>query len=70
MVLSFFSAADDIPPLGYGVDPTLYFNDESVYPMASTCALQLTLPSRYSDYDSFKQALDIAFRMHGGFGTS
>ena len=39
-------------------------------PTASTCALQLTLPTCYPEYVAFKRALDTAFTMHGGFGMS
>ena len=70
MVMSFFSGADDIPPMGYPRDPELNFNPSSRYPTASTCALQLTLPTCYDQYDQFKGALDVAFKMHGGFGLS
>ena len=35
-VLSFFTGADSIPPLGLG-DATLTFNDTNPYPTASTC---------------------------------
>jgi len=66
----FFSGAFGIPPAGYDVDPFIYFSDKNLYPTASTCALQLTLPTRYSDYSSFKNALDTGFLMHGGFGLS
>lgn len=48
----------------------LVFSDDIVYPSASTCAIQLTLPTRYSSYDTFKKALDTGFLMHGGFGLS
>ena len=70
MVLSFFSGADDIPPLGYPTEPQLNFNPMSRYPTASTCALQLTLPTCYEQYGPFKSALDVASKMHGGFGLS
>ncbi len=70
MVLTFFSGADDIPPLGYDKDPMINFNADSPYPTSSTCALHLTLPTRYATYQSFKHALDTGFTMHGGFGLS
>ena len=70
MVMSFFSGADDIPPMGYARDPELNFNPSSKYPTASTCALLLTLPTCYDQYGQFKSALNVAFKMHGGFGLS
>ena len=54
-VLSFFSGAAKIPPLGFHPLPSLSFRHDAVYPTASTCALRLTLPTCYSDdYESFK----------------
>jgi hypothetical protein len=70
MVMSFFSGADDIPPMGYIRPPEINFNPQSIYPTASTCALQLTLPTCHTEYNHFKDALDTAFLMHGGFGLS
>ena len=68
-VLSFFSGAAKIPPLGFDPLPSLSFSDNAVYPTASTCALRLTLPTRYSDdYESFKYNMTQALTMHGGFG--
>ena len=53
-VLSYFTGADSIPPLGFD-DATLSFNNTNPYPTASTCALCLTLPTMYQDYASFKE---------------
>ena len=73
-VLSFFTGAEEIPPGGYGalVQPHLNFNDIQPYPTASTCAIALTLPTKYYDqpYDAFKRAMDIAMTCHGGFGLA
>ena len=66
-VLSFFTGADHIPPLGFG-DATLTFNESNLYPTASTCALCLTLPTMYNDYSSFKEKFVFAMLNHGGFG--
>ena len=68
--MSFFTGAEEIPPMGYDRTPEINFNSSSPYPTSSTCALQLTLPTRYSEYGPFKRALDAAFIMHGGFGLS
>ena len=67
-ILSFFTGADTIPPLGLG-DATLSFNHTNPYPTASTCGLCLTLPTMYSkDYMSFKKYFTFALLNHGGFG--
>ena len=66
MVMTIFSGAEVVPPMGYPHDPELNFNPESPYPTSSTCALQLTLPTCYSEYGPFRRALDTAFTMHEG----
>lgn len=74
MVLSFFTGAEEVPPNGYGplVQPCLNFNDTQPYPTASTCAIALTLPTKYYDqpYEKFKKIMDTAMLCHGGFGFS
>ena len=67
-VLSYFTGADSIPPLGLG-DATLSFNHTNPYPTASTCGLCLTLPTMYSkDYMNFKKHFTFVLLNHGGFG--
>jgi len=68
-VLSFFSGASKIPPLGFETSPSLSFSDRAVYPMASTCALRLTLPTQYHlSYTKFRMVMNQALTCHGGFG--
>lgn len=67
MVLSLFTGAENIPPEGYSC-VVLNFHNQNHYPIASTCAVELTLPTKHSQYDNFKKQLDTAFTMHGGFG--
>jgi len=67
-ILSFFTAAEYIPPLGFD-NATLNFNDKNPYPTASTCGLCLTLPTKYHDnYYEFKDKFVFAMQNHGGFG--
>ena len=69
MILAFFTGADAIPPLGYDKPVTLSFNSSNPYSTASTCGLELTLPTKYYvNFDEFKKKMDTAFTMHGGFG--
>lgn len=72
-VLAFFTGADEIPPLGYDVPiqgPCLSFNHSAVYPTASTCAIELTLPTKYfqEPYHVFREVMYTAMLCHGGFG--
>ena len=68
-VLVFFSGSDRVPPLGFTSCPCLVFlhNDE-ILPTASTCALELRLPTAHDDYDKFKDAMILGFIGHDGFG--
>lgn len=68
-VLSFFSGAEYPPPLGFNIPPAIYFSATNVFPQASTCALTLTLPTKYFDQpESFEEKMIYALKNHGGFG--
>lgn len=69
-ILIFFTGTDTIPPTGLPEEPALEFDSNEIYPTASTCLLQLVLPTRHQTYAAFKQHLDIAFKCHGGFGRA
>ncbi len=66
-ILSFFTGSDTVPPLGYA-SVTLSFNKHNIYPTSSTCAVELTLPTIHKDFNTFKEYMDVAMTMHGGFG--
>ena len=68
LILSFATGVTSIPPMGFSKEPSINFSEYDVYPTASTCILQLTLPTCYDSFTSFKSALDTGFTMHGGFG--
>ena len=68
-ILSFFTGAESVPALGFDVQPVLTFSPSAIYPTASTCALQLTLPTmHYNKPDTFKEKMLYALKNHGGFG--
>ena len=69
-VLPFFTGAEDIPLTGYDTTPTLMFDHTSnPFITASTCAVQLTLPTIHSDDQAvFDEKVIYALRHHGGFG--
>lgn len=46
-MLAFFTGTDTLPPLGLEVGPTLNFSAINVFPTASTCAMILTLQTKY-----------------------
>ena len=68
-ILSFFTGAVKPPPLGFTPRPSLNFNNHDVYATASTCALELCLPTIYhGDFVTFKKKMITSFKHHGGFG--
>ncbi len=68
-VLSFFTGAEKIPPIGLPSKPELNFCPSGDYPTASTCALHLCLPTtHWNDYTTFEKNMITGFKHHGGFG--
>ena len=70
-LLIFFSGADREPPLGFPVKPNLRFitDADQLFPTASTCSLELWLPTKYTEYAPFQDAMITALMGHGGFGV-
>ena len=57
-VLAFFTGAEYPPPLGFDLKPIVRFTSTSTFPLASTCALELTLPTVHFDKpDLFKEKI-------------
>lgn len=68
-VLSFFTGAEYPPPLGFDTTASMWFDPTAEFPVASTCALQLTLPTKYFNHpESFRERMLYALQNHGGFG--
>ena len=65
-MLAFFTRNDSLPPSGLP-DATLSFNSRNAHPCASTCTIELTLPTKFQNYSLFKMNMDIAFTKHRGF---
>ena len=58
VMLSFCTGSKYPPPLGFDEPITVRFDPNSEWPLASTCALQLTLPSKFHNNSSkFKDKL-------------
>lgn len=68
-VMIFFSGADAEPPGGFSQQPSLAFSQSSMYPTASTCTLELTIPACYEKYNEFKQAILTGLLSNDGFGA-
>ena len=72
-MLNYITGAEEVPPTGYGILsslPTLKFDHMQPMPMASICAIELTLPTKYFDkpFSAFKDVMDTPLLCHGGFG--
>ena len=56
-----------MPVLGWLTKPELRFSSTNLH--ASTCALELVLPTaHYNNYEDFKNFMCQGMRDHGGFG--
>lgn len=68
-IFSFFTGAAYPPPLGFDTDPSVRFSNGE-YPTASTCIVELTLPTKHYDSpEEFRTRMIYGFKNHGGFGV-
>ena len=69
-MLVFFTGTDRVPPLGFSKPLTVSFllDEKEMFATASTCDLQLRLPTRYGDYNSFADAMVLSLKGNDGFG--
>jgi len=66
------TGTDRVPPLQFDKQPTVTFLHASSakFATASTCDLQLRLPTSYgADFDAFKGAMVMALKDNDGFGV-
>jgi hypothetical protein len=67
-LLMFVTGCKTIPPMGFRNAITILQND-SVYPNANTCPLELELPGQVNTYGEFKKNMDSAIDIQKeGFG--
>lgn len=69
-ILIFATGADRVPPLGFPVKPKISFlhGDQSIYPKANTCGLELKLPVVHKNYEEFTEALSFGIGNCNSFG--
>ncbi|KAF5276798.1 hypothetical protein FQR65_LT16177 [Abscondita terminalis] len=59
-ILIFATGADEIPMLGFDINPKILFlHNDKLYPEANTCALQIQLPTSHLDYSKFKNNISF-----------
>lgn len=68
-ILTFATGSDQIPYLGFGVDPSIEFLHEETFPKANTCAMVLRLPV-HNSFNSFKESMEFAIQNSPGFGMA
>ncbi|XP_019857667.1 PREDICTED: G2/M phase-specific E3 ubiquitin-protein ligase-like [Amphimedon queenslandica] len=68
-VLIFLTGSDREPPLGFSRTPEVTFLHDASRTMAlaSTCTLELKLPTCHNEYSSFCSSMKWSFKGHGGF---
>ena len=49
--------------------PTLTFDHTATLPTASTCEIELRLPTKYDDYKKFNEIMLLGIQGNSGFGT-
>ena len=69
-ILIFTSGSDRIPPVGFAKDPFVIFlySQLDLLPTASTCDIQLRLPTAHKEYDQFQEYMILGIKGHNGFG--
>ena len=69
-ILVFFTGASSVPPLGFDRCLSIVFlhDPTAILPTASTCALQLRLPTCFVEYASFREHMELALKPIDGFG--
>lgn len=70
-VLAFCTGADKIPPLGFGQMPKIMFlgKDQGRFATASTCDLQLRLPTIHGEnLTFFRESMIMSLKDNDGFG--
>ena len=70
-LLSFSTACEKVPPLGF-TDPehiTILEDSMAVYPVANTCTMEVQLPAKHDDYEKFRFFMNQALEIEStGFG--
>lgn len=70
-ILIFFTGAERVPVLGFELVPKLSFLESSplrLLPTASTCSLELRLPTYDHNYITFKEYMSVGLKGCEGFG--
>lgn len=68
-IMIFLTGCESIPPLGFGINPTIEFTDEEQFPISSTCSLNLIFSRKMkTSFTGFKEVMDLTILGSDGFG--
>lgn len=69
-LLVFVTGADRVTPLGFEKNLMLKFDNDTQFPLASTCSLTFYLPTRFIQYEDFKAGMIEGIVSGFGFGRA
>ena len=69
-ILVFATGANRVPPMGFPKKVTVQFDKSSIFPTASTCALEMYLPIQWATYEEFKGGMIEGIVSGAGFGKT
>ena len=70
-ILFFFTGACKEPPLGFGKQPMLLFEDGELATASTyTCDLKIRLPLKHETYEQFKDFFLLSLKVHDGLGVA
>ncbi|XP_033099822.1 G2/M phase-specific E3 ubiquitin-protein ligase-like [Anneissia japonica] len=70
-ILVFASGASSIPIIGFSDQPKIEFlNDDARFPTANTCSIILRLPTKFEEYNEFRDAMDFGILNAQSFGLA
>lgn len=60
-IIIFATGATHVPPLGFPQQPQILFihDNDSIFPRANTCSLELSIPTVHKNYDDFKRNMNF-----------
>lgn len=68
-VLIFCTGSDSVPPVGFHKKIDIVFlGSEEIFPTASTCSLELRIPTCHSDGIMFSEKMELALKCGMDFG--
>ena len=62
-IFDFCTGFDSVPPLGFNKNiDVVFLRSQEILPTASTCALELRIPTCHKDSSTFNEKLELALK--------